>query len=231
VCGQACCNHADCDENEVCLATGTGARSCLPSAMVPVLTPFSTACSKVDECDGAFCSARVLVGKGGNVSHVESGFISTVCTPANDGKAAVGAICVSPAECSTGLCQLNPLLSGAGVCTTPCGTTSDCDYFRQQVLGGILPSTYCRTLPATVDSRHTGFVPTCVLDRGGSGAGALGTVCTSGDQCADGVCAATRDGSRCAPSCCNDGDCKSGGLSGHCRPLTFGDHYEMRCVL
>jgi Putative metal-binding motif len=224
VCGEACCNDTDCTEGELCISPGTGARSCLPTALVPVALRSAVSCTTRDACDGGDCRVSVLS------VDAQREVVSAVCAPHQLTSDPTGALCAAPADCASGACVLGTFF-GAGLCTTPCGRRSDCSYLQSQVLDGAFGYAYCRTLPVRPDARHVGFVPTCVIDLGGSGSGKLGTRCTAGSECEDGVCAATPSGSRCAPACCKDSDCTSGAAVGQCRPLAFGDHYEMRCTL
>jgi hypothetical protein len=232
VCGQACCTDQDCGSDNACFAPGTGARSCLPKGLLSQSVQSVVPCSAQSECTGgtecvAAPQSRLSVLTGKREQHV-----TTACDKPGASAAYAGAFCVNASDCGTHMCTRSSVFGVAGECSIPCGTSHDCAALEQRPLFPLaVQAAYCRTLRIQLDDAHTGFIPTCVLDRTSPGLGRLGDTCSAGEDCGDGVCAATPRGSRCAPACCRDADCQTNGVRGRCRPLTFGDHYEMRCVL
>lgn len=241
VCGRACCSDTDCNEGQRCFASGTGARSCLPAALVPSEAPAQcttdSACTEPAKC--VFNNAQSLSAP---TFLLHSGLITSTCRNPQTGSATLGQRCASDGACASRKCINVRATTLAQMCTSPCGNTNDCLPFQQAAKrAGVNERAYCRFISlnpvasgTAAASRDYGGV--CVIDRFGlTGPGGPNQACSSSRDCIDGGCVgatATRKG-RCAPTCCNDEQCGRGedGRSIHCRPFRFGATYEMRCDL
>ena len=237
VCAQACCDDHQCEANERCFASGTGARSCLPKSMVPssVLTQCTTS---------AVCDAPSICALDKNQSLQQTTFAprSTLTTSAcrSDGLngRGLGVPCLSYLGCDSRVC-----VPGGGfgfVCSTPCGRSSDCDAFAAAAMEWLLGPVraYCRYVDVSLDQTLVppDYASICAIDSGGeTGPGHYAAECASGADCVDRGCVgatATTKG-RCTPTCCNDSQCglDASGQRLSCRPFAFGATYEMRCEL
>jgi hypothetical protein len=93
-----------------------------------------------------------------------------------------------------------------------------------------LAGSYCRFVERGDEGD---YLPVCVVDRGETGEGAFGAPCSSASDCQEGACvgAAGERPGLCAVACCRDSDCSPLATGEtRCRPVAFGEHYEMRCL-
>ncbi|HEX5661510.1 MAG TPA: putative metal-binding motif-containing protein [Polyangiales bacterium] len=227
VCGEACCDDGDCPEGQRCFASGSGARSCLPAAMVPLSTP--TECTTNESCPAFFtCGLDRAQSFGPPQYLMRSGVVTPNCllgTPA----AGVGSQCATFAQCATRVCVPGQFFGS--VCSNPCGSSLDCRDLKESV-GGL--GAYCRYVDVTLESGPTDYAAVCVVRRASeTGRGVYGAACSTGADCLEGGCveATASQRGRCSPSCCNDSQCgpREDGKPIPCRPFAFGDRYEMRC--
>jgi hypothetical protein len=220
ICGEACCQDADCGTGERCFASGSGARSCLPVALVPYPIGASETCTFDLQCPGAeVCAVLSDQRVVGPWSEPRDDLLSSACDLPAAGARGFGDDCNSSDDCASQACVGDPTSLLAGICSGVCRVTNDC--------AGLAPGfrSYCRYLTGALNQQD--YLPVCVIDLGETGPGAFGATCQSGADCLDGACV----GNRCAPSCCSDSQCPvRGEAASFCRPVPFGDHYEMRCV-
>jgi hypothetical protein len=164
ICAQACCTDADCEQGNVCLIPGTGARVCVPASFAGLETKRAgEACRNSEQCSSGICSQRTC--QTACASDDDCGDLSCIFDPAfsflsyvgnpgqfvcgeEQGLGEPGSICVAASNCRSGLCT-------AAVCTIPCGSNADCepydavcDYHATQAITGIslIPGTrvsYC----------------------------------------------------------------------------------------
>jgi hypothetical protein len=230
VCGQTCCSDAECGTGQRCFSPGTGARSCLPLALVPAGGVPGATCSESSECGaGQSCGISHVVDQENDVDASAAVCIATVSNGL-----ALGETCGQGEAplCSAKVCiQSESTFSGPlYVCTSTCGDSSDC-----AALGDAVSTTqpsYCRFLPGPAPARD--YLPICVLALSSSevGPGATGTPCDSNGDCLDSACLGASTGAGvCASTCCNDTQCGPvGGVPTYCRPVGVGTHFETRCV-
>jgi hypothetical protein len=136
-------------------------------------------------------------------------------------------------DCSSNACVFNPFDAFFDVCSAVCRTSDDCSTVAAGAASNGSAHSYCRYLQATAGRTMGDYVSVCVLDRGETGNGGLGAPCANTSDCADGACVGAGAASMgsCAPTCCTDAQCPDiDGSATFCRPIAFGDHYEMRCV-
>ncbi len=238
VCGQACCDDAQCGPNERCFSSGTGARSCLPNEIYPptVLTQCTT---------GAVCQAPAICALDKNQKLQQSPFVqrnelvTSACRSDDLGHSDVGEACLTYLSCNSKICVPGGNLGQ--VCSQPCGKSQDCQAFAKTQTGfltGAVPYAYCRYTTVSLDPTLAvpDYASVCVIDPGGeTGQGQHGAECASAAECQDRGCVgatSTKKG-RCTPTCCSDQDCgyTITGQQIHCRPFAFGVSYEMRCEL
>ncbi len=233
VCGQTCCSDADCGADERCFNPGTGARSCLPYALVAATPRAPALCTRDAQCEsGAACAIQRGLTITGSVVDTRTNLTATACRDRSLGESEVGELCVStPAECPSQVCAA---VGSRYACTSTCGSSEDCADLR--VVWGSLGRTYCRVVgTGSVGSAADDYVSLCVVARSSAetGPGLPGASCRSGGDCLDGACVGASAGSAgvCAPTCCNDAQCGLiRGAPSFCRPIAFGDHFETRCV-
>jgi hypothetical protein len=230
VCGQACCSDADCPTQERCYVSGSGARSCLPSELAPRPQGALTQCTDRNHC-GLFDACSVVEGQPlGPPAMERDDLVAPACRIPPPNAAPVGNFCNAHEGCASGTC-----VPGSGwllalrVCSRVCSTSQDCLELTNNN-PAIDGRSYCRF----VERENSGdFLPVCILDRGETGRGGYGATCSSNGDCLDGACVGAVGERRgiCSTACCRDSDCPAlpGGLA-HCRPVAFGEHYEMRCV-
>ncbi len=228
VCGEACCSDDQCGAGEQCFVSGTGARSCLPSALVAMAS--ARPCTNEDACtDAELCA----LGRGPALAAPtfvpRHEVVSSVCRARPFLTGRVGDYCSADAECSAGVCVRGPLL--ALVCSNPCGSSHDC-----LALGDAVGAAYCRYIDVPL-GEVADSAAVCVVPRLSEpvGAGRYGDPCMSPSECLDRGCVgatSTRPG-RCTPTCCSDSHCgpREDGQTVTCRPFAFGARYEMRCNL
>jgi hypothetical protein len=140
--------------------------------------------------------------------------------------------CGTSLSCTTRLC-LKLLLSS--VCTTPCRVTSDCvrlgDYSS-------LIRPYCQyaDLGEYIPSAAGNYAPLCLAmyDLAASGdPPKVPAGCKANADCPEGTCigASTTTQGKCAPTCCNDSQCRMTRPNARCIPVARGTgRYEMRCI-
>jgi hypothetical protein len=159
--------------------------------------------------------------------------ITTVCATPPPGAAGPGADCLASTDCSSNACVFDPFDAFFDVCSAICRTSDDCAAVAAGSSSSPAAHSYCRYLQATAGRTTGDYVTVCVMDRGETGKGGLGAPCANTSDCADGACVGAGAASMgtCAPTCCTDVQCPDvDGLATFCRPIAFGDHYEMRCV-
>lgn len=231
VCGEACCSDSDCREGEHCFASGSGARSCLPVTFEGESDALS--CTADEHCS-ADSACALLTGQevSGPAATPRDDLVTTACRKVRPSDSLTGEPCNTSRQCASQACVAVPVLDlfFEFRCSPVCGTTRDCAEADPFADSGA--RAYCRYL--TLDGSND-YVTICVSERGETGPGDFGDACRSGQDCKDGACVGVA-GSRvgyCAPTCCHDSQCQELAQStgeAHCRPVAFGDHYEMRCV-
>jgi hypothetical protein len=203
VCTQLCCSDANCPSGSVCWAPGTGARGCVPLSILGLGNPgapTSESCSTSLDCE-IECALHSAP------AYNNSSRRAFTCG------APVGAStfdCNASSECRSGLCTWFCSIGCYTACSTPCGSTADCDAF--DVCGWIQLS-------------DLSYVQSCVGGGPGSGSGAA--PCSGESDCRDEACLTGTSGSYCADTCCSDLDCASGYS---CRPTRNHGRWEMLCV-
>lgn len=231
VCGQTCCSDSECAADQRCYAPGTGARSCLPFALIPAGGVPGATCSQSAQCGVA--QSCGVASKDDASGDVETS--ATVCIDTVVDGLALGEACEDNEAvfCAAKVCITNEFSFNTGqkfVCSSTCGSSADCVGLEDAV-----PSTqkaYCKFVPGPPPADKT--LSVCVLELSSTevGTGTTGTPCDSSGDCLDGACVRSSDGSGvCASTCCNDTQCGPvGGLPTYCRPVGFGEHFETRCV-
>jgi hypothetical protein len=227
VCGEACCDDGDCPEGQRCFASGTGARSCLPPALLPAETP--TECTTDDACPTFFLCGLNRAQSFGPPQFVQRTNVITPNCVLGTPSSGVGDSCSSFTQCGARVCVPGQLFGS--VCSNPCGSSNDCKKLADDVDG---MGAYCRYVDVTLDSTQNDYAAVCVVRRANeTGNGVYGAECSTGADCQEGGCVeatSTRKG-HCSPTCCSDSQCgpREDGKNILCRPFTFGDRYEMRC--
>ena len=130
------------------------------------------------------------------------------------------------------MCTQNPEATSFfnfGFCTSMCRSSLDCLGLEEALDFAQGYRVYCRFVRIENDMDDD-YVPACVASfRNETGSAPPGSDCSNNSDCQDGACLLAGDQGFCAPTCCSDAQC--GGLPNtRCRPIAFGDHYEMRCV-
>ncbi len=231
LCVAACCSDADCGDGERCYVPGTGARACLPAALAPRPIWNFAPCLVDEQCQGL--DACVLVPNQILPAPAEperNDLTAPSCRAGNIGLE-LGANCGGDGLCASGACVSGPGLFSLNVCSQTCGTSADCDALELAADGFYTsrPVSYCRFV-----TRGPGndYLPICVFPQN-SGSGGFGSPCANGAACQEGACvgAAGERPGMCSVACCRDSDCpplESGPT--RCRPVAFGEHFEMRCM-
>lgn len=239
ICMEACCDSSSCLPGEVCVASGTGARSCMAKESYngsPNHCTSGTNCGATERCVVNDLPAAMTV----NPLPLEASYCR-----ASTGTFTTGTPCLFDEQCMSNVCVPGPGTSiFSRVCSLPCGSSQDCGPLASRTptsQGDVVSrGAYCRYIKpgffSEVVSVATDFVSVCAVDRGGETDinGSLGVLCSSNKDCADGACvgaSANRQGV-CAPTCCSDSQCKSIGDS-RTRCLAVprgGDAFEMRCI-
>jgi hypothetical protein len=236
ICGQACCNDGDCENGELCFASGTGARSCLPPLTVAA---GPRQCSHGADCPNAQrCKIALVLSSNEGDANFGTGLCRTPDAEDRD----FGERCTMSESCASQLCLPSPV-DILGVCSAPCRTSADCagldkgEGFPITRVAFGKPHEYCRfvDLGQIVGTPYANdYAAACVMDYETGGVKNFGESCSGDRECTDGVCVATPNGKGyCAPTCCSDLQCEAmaGGQRGaRCAPLARGGHYEMRCT-
>ncbi len=202
VCSRTCCSDGDCGPGARCWASGSGARGCVPEAILRLGAqgvPTAASCSESADC-GDECTLQ-------SASGYRSATRSAYACGAPVGSSSVD--CDSSADCRSGLCiQYCGLIDCFSVCSTACGSSDDCSSLES-----------C----GWVDVRGV-FLQTCVVRWEGAPGGAA---CDNDDDCRDDACLIGSTGRYCASSCCSDDDCFPGS---RCRPVANHGRWEMLCI-
>jgi hypothetical protein len=234
LCTQACCSDADCATTERCYVSGSGARSCLPRTLTPAPLGVQPQCLADNQCGvGPICA---VVGGQRLVAPsdpLRDDLTSPACARPGFGLLGAGRGCAGDDNCATQACVPGPSFIPASVCTLPCGSSRDCQDLQENADGilSISPRSYCRFVPR---GRSPDYLPLCVFARiSETGDGAFGAPCANSNACLEAACvgAAGEKPGICSVTCCRDSDCPS--LKGEpttCRPVAFGQHFEMRCM-
>ena len=230
LCAQACCSDADCPTATVCWSKGTGAKLCLPEALVgrrrgpgAGLAPCSTGsqcasgicigglgcvgtCARDQQCeDDAVCGLLGPYSRSDVTNYVQ---LACVTAP-GDGDAWDEC---SADGCKSGLC-LN--LGSSHACSAACATTADCP-------PGPTFASFCGYAWRESDTGRLDVFQVCLPSYHG-GTGRTGDTCDDDRVCRDFACVSER----CADTCCSDRDCAAGTL---CRPVPAGTRWEMHCL-
>lgn len=216
LCVQACASSNDCPSGFTC-GDYLGAKTCISASFFAGAT-FTTAnggaCAGDGECRSAYClpgpaqcvdtcaeDADCGSGAGSCVwrEYGADAYVSA-CTGPTSGAGANGARCSADADCQGGVCY------GQGICGGLCGSTADCPS------GNVCaPVDYSRCVAASGGGClqwQVNLVKACVqTDAVTLGTGAMGSPCTRGGECRDGICNVV-DGV-CTGSCSRDADCPS----------------------
>ena len=224
VCGTACCNDTQCDPDERCFASGTGARSCLPVALLPKMAErectTEPACAANERC--ALSNDKALSPP---TFIAREKVITSTCQPDMPALRQPGDRCFIYTECSARACV--PGLIGGSVCSAACGELKDCM--------GVGAGAYCRFVDVTLAAdAPVDYAPICVIPRPGElSNGQFGEPCSKATDCREAGCVGATNTTmgRCTPACCSDKQCgnREDGVQIRCRPYAFGTRYEMRC--
>ena len=224
VCSRSCCDDSTCGAGMKCWESGSGARACIPEA---VLAMGAFGVPAAEACTRTSCGARVCSGASVDAYTLDSR-AATMCTdggglriscsdhsqcPGTFGTCDEGFCTATDCDpgCPTGLC-------GNTFCLEFCGTAADCPELWNGWNAG------CAAVPVSGAGSH---LPVCVYHFGSRPARAD---CTRIDQCRDLTCRAD-DGTstgdlRCRASCCHDGQCEP---TEQCRPLFISGSWETHC--
>ena len=231
LCVEACCSDADCGIGEHCYVSGSGARSCLPTALTPRPANTPDPCVTDDEC--RFLQSCALVGNQSLISPAQperQNLTSPGCK-VRSGGLELGRTCSGDAACTSGACVSGAGLFALNVCSQTCGTSADCDQLEMDADGlfAARPTSYCRYV---TKGPGNDYLPICVFPQN-PGPGGFGATCANSTACQEGACvgAAGEQPGVCSIACCRDSDCPPlNGAPTHCRPQAFGEHFEMRCI-
>ncbi len=232
ICASACCTDADCGSGERCHSSGSGARSCLPARLVPYPTNGPKQCLVDNDCERSQLCAIVDGLRLGSPAQPERiDFATPACATPFFASTEFGKGCTTDLNCASNVCVPGAGLYPPRVCSSPCGTSEDCEELEHaEGFLALNPRGYCRYVPRGLSQD---YMPVCVLNRGEAGGGRFGQACANGNDCLDGACvgAAGERPGMCANTCCRDRDCPrlSSGPT-LCRPVAFGEHFEMRCM-
>ena len=234
VCARACCNQAQCGEGETCFAAGTGARSCLPSAMVPT-TVQPRQCTNDTFCGRDVCALEKDQSLEAPPFSTTSNLTTSVCQAPDLDARGLGGYCPSGANA----CKSHTCVTGAYaglICSKPCGHSGECaDFARVAPFAPANQRAHCRYIPVRQGEpgRTPDYASVCMLVREDeTGMGEQGAACMSPGDCRDRGCVGAAPGrpGKCAMTCCDNSQCVSESRPpGTCRPFKFGMGYEMRC--
>jgi hypothetical protein len=214
LCASACCSDADCERDEMCWVSGSGARACVLRSVIEMepLGPHGPSCATEATCGADACVRGASTG-------INGFWCETPPTPSD------ASACYAHGECRSGVCWFMFSFLGDqwGPCSGACGQTSDCNGYedRYRFTGEALA-----TGPVDLRCGYVGFEGTsdvtaaCIPVRGS--ARPAGASCTGSLDCLDGACI---DGT-CRATCCTDTQCQNGEL---CRPYAVNGRWEMHC--
>ncbi|MFT3921999.1 MAG: hypothetical protein QM778_05655 [Myxococcales bacterium] len=231
LCVQACCADSDCATGERCHVSGSGARSCLPSALTPRPSNAPAPCTADDQCPRQTCTLVSDQTLSSPAEPERHDLVASSCEAVSFGFS-LGDACNSDSVCASKACVPSPGLFPPNVCSRPCGTSADCKDLEMAADGlfASRPRSYCRFV---TKGPGQDYLPICVLPQNTMGAGGFGSRCANGSNCLEGACvgAAGETPGMCSIACCRDSDCP-GLTTGptKCRPVAFGEHFEMRCM-
>lgn len=112
ICGASCCRHSDCaafGSDAVCLAPGTGARSCVTRAV-------AGDAADVPLCTTSTCSGETCRISSASTSESSPLFNVFSCGPPVGSE---DVFCVRNSDCRSGICN-------NFICRNPCGSGADC---------------------------------------------------------------------------------------------------------
>jgi hypothetical protein len=219
---------------ERCFVSGTGARSCLPTALASMTSAADVACAHSSACGvGNACRFEPDLSIAGSFIQARTDLITSVCSAPPPGALALGEECQDRTLCPSGECISASFDARLPVCTMTCGTSEDCAPLQQAL--GTSARVYCAFGTPLSDDSDSDVAAACIVARTSTqtGSGRPGASCRSGSECLDGACvgAAGYTSGFCAPTCCNDSQCSQvNGQRTYCRPVAFGGHYETRCI-
>ncbi|MBX3268845.1 MAG: putative metal-binding motif-containing protein [Sandaracinaceae bacterium] len=236
VCGRSCCSDRECDAGHRCWASGSGARACVPTALLamgrhgvpaPETCAARSSCTSGQECritlDSAYevadrysvaCGAayRARISCSTDLECFFSSAINSVCID----RSCQRATCFGASDCPTGICA-------GSECRESCGTSGDCGR------GGACGWVFVRSSGAARDD----FLPACTYNS--TGTGIRGAECASDADCRDRTCVdatgnpAPPEGTpmRCTDTCCADASCQE---NEQCRPIFVHGRWEHHCL-
>jgi hypothetical protein len=232
VCGKACCNDAQCADEERCFASGTGARSCLPVSLLPKMA--ERECTTEGACMlNERCSLSSDKSLSAPTYTPREKVITSTCKSDVPGLSTTGDRCFLYTECASRACV--PGMIG-NLCSNACGTVNDCRELADAARRAGNPAgAYCRFVDVTLQvDAAVDYAPICVVPRMGEiGSGEFGQECTKASDCLEAGCVGATNTTKghCTPACCDDSHCgpREDGQPIRCRPYAFGARYEMRC--
>jgi hypothetical protein len=209
ICSRACCTNDDCGADAHCWAPGTGARVCVPDAILALGSagaPDDDQCSIGSQCSGQTCARRTEPGY--DIADRE-----TFSCGAPIGTSFYGQSCTTGANCAIGICIDFCYFDCNRECTIPCGRSSDCAFV--DVCGW-------------VELVNDDIVQACVAP--GFGTAEAGDSCDFDAECRDEVCLRDAAGNGyCGGVCCDDSHCPD--ASYQCRPTRHpAAFWAMLCV-
>jgi hypothetical protein len=227
VCGKACCSDTDCGTGESCFASGTGARSCLPRTLAANTNPGGArSCMHATECSsGQVCAPGESTQTPGTRK-----LATTMCRQPNGPLLTERPYldqCAGSQFCSSRLCLE---LVFSNMCTATCRTTSECSRLNMysSLIRGICQYV---DLGEYLSSATANYAPICVAEY--DTARPAPATCQNNMDCPERTCigASTTTRGKCAPTCCNDLQCKTARPNSRCEPVPRGTgRYEMRCI-
>jgi hypothetical protein len=227
ICASACCGDSDCGDADLCWTPGTGARGCVPAALLGRMRGDAGAgasCGLSTECQSGVCASNQCLSGCANDLQCpgqactvfgpfdrtdRTGMYMLACGDA-PGSGRTWDFCSDNTECRSGIC-LGSIFGGT--CMDACASSADCESFLGE-------ETYCGYVRIDAGGRND-YMQSCV-NKTRSGAGRTGAACTGGDQCFDNTCIA----GRCGDTCCSTALCPAGT---QCEPTAAGSRWEMHC--